>query len=837
MRVLPLLFLIISSLFAEINIELKKGWQLIGVATTLEDMSAFNNKNVEIVWGFDGESQSWKGYSPDKEIDQKLIEKEITQLSSLEPWQAVWVFSKEDWLLHVKESTQPIEAKNDLITLYKGWNLIQIPQDSVVSDKFFGDALLWQYNTDSQWLSSDETLNFPSIDTITVGEGLWVKSETTRDIKVDEELAKLSTFDDEASMLSYIRTMLELKSYQYYGIEYSGIETLPSKPDSSADENKDATSTNLQEVGVDESDILKNDGKHIFSVDNTNAKIIITSFEKIATQDYKPLFKIDMKDKNVVAMYLQENRLSVISHKSYNYIYDKPVDDAVIPPAVVSVKQRLVPYYENASQYFTLDMFDVSDVSAIKNIGSYDIDGSYEESRLIDGKLFLISQFYPNIEYVYLKVYEETVCTELNREETYANCTGSTMICEDGKDCKVVQECNYGEDYQAWNDNLCYQYNYDTKGAWKYDYDNPIIKSENLIPSISDGKSSQPLVRPSKFYAPNKLDQRANITSISRFDIETASAEETLSFLGDTHTYYASMSSLYLVSSKYPYYYSYDYSKTQQTIYKFSLGDTFAYKGRGKVDGTMLNQFSMSEKDEYLRVATTVGQAWWNAETMNSVYTLKENGEKLEIKGALKGLGKKGETIKAVRFMGDRGFVVTFKQTDPLYTLDMSDPLNPTKLGELSIPGFSSYLHVIDENRLLSIGRDADEKGRALALQVSLFNISDFANPKLADKITIGDASLHSTTQSEAEYNHKAFVYRESDKIFGFPFTDYTSGSYRENFGVYQVDDMNIKKLHTLTTSTKNTWGSSARGLIFNDSNKIYGALFKGSNIMSEIVK
>jgi uncharacterized secreted protein with C-terminal beta-propeller domain len=245
----------------------------------------------------------------------------------------------------------------------------------------------------------------------------------------------------------------------------------------------------------------------------------------------------------------------------------------------------------------------------------------------------------------------------------------------------------------------------------------------------------------------------------------------------------------------------------------------------------------MSEKDDYLRVATTQGQAWWNAETVNSVYTLKESNENLEIKGTLSGLGKAGETIKAVRFMGDRGFVVTFRQTDPLYTLDMSDPLNPTVAGELSIPGFSEYLHVIDENRLLAIGRDADESGRALALQVSLFDISDFTNPKLSDKIKIGEDALHSSTHSEAEYNHKAFAYRESDLMFGFPYTNYLQSGYSENFGVYQVDGMNIKTVDTLSSTTQKDWGNSARGLIYNFDGSTKAALFKGSNILSKTIK
>ncbi|MEA3523445.1 MAG: beta-propeller domain-containing protein [Campylobacterota bacterium] len=841
MRIFLLSLLFLNFLYAEVTIEFKQGWQLVGVPSELKDMSLFDNDNVEIIWGFDGESQSWKGYSPDSDLEQKMIEKEIPFLSQLEPWQAIWIFSKQTWSLHVKDSSVPTEVKNNAIMLYEGWNLIEIPQQSVVSDSFFGDALVWKYGTNSEWRVNDDSLDFPSIETISVSEGLWVKSKTTREIKVDEELSALHTFKTEASMLSYIRTMVKLNNYGYY---YGPVVPV-FMPETSGTPNDDfsggatedlkgATTTNLQEDGVDEGDILKNDGTHIFSVDNSAQKIIVTSFDKIASQEYKPLYEIDMKDKNIVEMYLENSRLSVISSKAY--IYDKPTDFD-IPPAVMNASsQRMIAPYYDITQEFILDIFDVSDISAITSLSSYTIDGNYNSSRLIDGKLFLISQFYPRVDYEYPKVYVETPCSNLDRNEIYGNCMGE-MVCNEGEECKITQECSYGSDYEAWTKNECYQYDYDEKGAWKYDYDNPIVKSENLIPHITSDTEVASLVTPSKFYAPNKLDQRANITSISRFDTQSTLRDESISFIGNTHTYYASLNSLYLVSSQYPYYYDFSHSKMQEMIYKFSLGETMAYKGRGSVAGTVLNQFSMSEKDEYLRIATTIGNSWSNEGTNNSVFTLKERDEKLEIQGTLSGLGKEGETIKAVRFMGNRGFVVTFKQTDPLYTLDMSDPLNPTKVGELSIPGFSSYLHVIDENRVLSIGRDADATGRALALQVSLFDISDFANPQLANKIKIGDDSLHSSTRSEAEHNHKAFIYRASDMIFGFPFTDYSSGIYTESLGVYQVDGMNINKLHTLTTSTPNNWGNSARGLIFNDNDKVHAALFKGSNIMSDIVK
>ncbi len=821
MRILLPFFLFINFLFAQTDIEFKKGWQLVGIASYLEDMSLFNNKNVEILWSFDAQTQSWRGFSPDENIEQKMIKKDILPLNSLEAWQGIWVFSNASWVLHVSEKTTPTQARNNTIKLYEGWNLIQIPQKAVVSETFFGDALVWKYNSDNEWLVNDDILNFPSLNTISQSEGLWVKSKTTKEIKIDEQLAALSTFENEESMLSYIREMLKLNTYRYY--EYTddiAINTDLSAQETPTQASKDATTTNLQEEGVDESDILKHDGTYIYSVDNSAKKIIISSFDKIVQKDYKALQEIDMQGRDVVAMYLQNNRLSVVSNIQKYYIYN----DAKAP-------QKILPPYGNSEEQFVLDIYDVSDIDSITLLSTFTIDGNYQNSRLIDGKLFIISQFYPNIEYEYLKVYTDTVCTQLNKEEIYENCSATMSSDTDGK---MVSEyiCNTGDDWQEWKDNSCYQYNYDDIGAWKYDYDNPIIASENLIPNIIHDKDTYSLVTPSKFYAPNKLDQKANITTISSFNTDLAQYKESISFLGDTQISYASSNSLYLVSNQYPYYYDFSHFNVQQMIYKFSLSNTMEYEGRGVVEGAMLNQFSMSEKDNYLRVATTVGNSWSESGTQNSVFTLKQNDKNLEVVSTLSGLGKENETIKAVRFMGNRAFIVTFEQTDPLYTLDFTNPLDPKKVGELSIPGFSQYLHVIDEDRILSIGRDTDESGRSKALQISLFDISDFSNPKLADKITIGSSS----TYSEALYNHKAFTYRSSDKIFGIPYTDYKN-KYTESFGFYQIDAMKINILKTISETTSSNWGNSARGLIFTQDDSVYGALFKGSNIMSEIIK
>ncbi len=831
--VLTMVFLAI--VFANTTIELKKGWQLVGVPMALSDMSVFDNKDVEIVWGFDGATQAWSGYSPDVNISQKIQENSLALLQTLEPWQAVWVFSSNNWKLTLDTSNVSTVARNSEIKLYKGWNLVEVPQQSVVSEGFFDDAVVWKYSKNQQWKVNEPALNFPSIDAITASEGLWVKSETTRTIDIGKTLSKLHTFRDKSSMLAYIRKMLQMQSYYPYVIldtpeldASDGNDALQSGSVSSNPESTtNATGTNLQEAGVDESDILKHDGVHLFSADNTKGRIVVTSFEKLTAQDYVPLTQIDMNGSNIAAMYLHNDRLAVLSNTAYYYIND--VNDAAETAMGTSI-------VSNSNERFRLDIFDVSDIQNIGTVASYELDGNYRDSRLIEGRLFLISQFTPHITNEYPKLYVDTVCTTL-RPTDGLECSSSNDTVVSDKPTSALQalttDCNY--DVKAWNSNRCYEYQYDEQGAWKYDYDHPSVISEKLIPSMKINGRSRALVTPSKFYAPYKLDQRAGITSISSILMSDGSYGESVSFLGNTSNYYASTEALYLVSGEYPMFFDYVHAKEQQMIYKFALGSAITYEGRGFVEGRMLNQFSMSEYNDYLRVATTVGASWWSTETTNSVYTLKSVNEALQVEGTLSGLGKAGETIHAVRFMGDRGFVVTFKQTDPLYTLDLSDPAKPTKIGALSIPGLSRYLHVVDENRILSIGRNADASGRQQELQVQLFDISDFANPRLADKIQIGSKGSY----SEAEYNHKAFAYRKSDLMFGLPYQNYTEGVYKnssENFGIYQIEGMQINALHTLT-SPNQEWGNAGRGVIFDADGHTYGALIKGAHMICDTVQ
>ncbi|WP_127499120.1 beta-propeller domain-containing protein [Actinoplanes solisilvae] len=197
-------------------------------------------------------------------------------------------------------------------------------------------------------------------------------------------------------------------------------------------------------------------------------------------------------------------------------------------------------------------------------------------------------------------------------------------------------------------------------------------------------------------------------------------------------------------------------------IYKFSLPPVGkpAYVASGKIPGRLLNQYSMSEWDGHLRVATT---SWKN--DASAVRVLREKDGKLVEVGAAEGLGK-GERIYSVRFLGPRGYVVTFRQTDPLYSLDLANPARPRVTGELKITGYSAHLQPVGENRLVGIGQEATSTGAPTGLQVSLFDVSDPAAPKRLDQHLVKGG------QSEAEADPHALLWWPSAGLLVLPLAD-----------------------------------------------------------------
>jgi len=200
-----------------------------------------------------------------------------------------------------------------------------------------------------------------------------------------------------------------------------------------------------------------------------------------------------------------------------------------------------------------------------------------------------------------------------------------------------------------------------------------------------------------------------------------------------------------------------DESGTRTTIYKLAVDElSMEPVARGEVKGWLLNQFSMDESAGNLRVATTTG---WGSESLNSVYVL---GANLTIVGVLTDLAP-SESIYAARFIGDILYLVTFRQIDPLFVIDLRDPTNPKVLGELVMPGFSTYLHPVDETHVLGIGQEN------WSVKISLFDVSDPMNPVEQSKFV-----LETTSYSLAGWDHKAVLFDLSKELLVIPVESYT---------------------------------------------------------------
>lgn len=240
------------------------------------------------------------------------------------------------------------------------------------------------------------------------------------------------------------------------------------------------------------------------------------------------------------------------------------------------------------------------------------------------------------------------------------------------------------------------------------------------------------------------------------FDVAGAPSG-TVGVLGGGSTVYSSQSRMYVATTRWhdPADATQDRTSDVTTaVHAFSIdaAEPTRYVASGEVDGTLLSQFSLDEHEGNLRVVVTDTDA--NGTTETRLVVLAEQGDLLEQIGAVGGLGV-GERLYSVRLMGDIGFAVTFRQIDPFYVLDLRDPTAPTIAGELKLPGMSTYLHPLGDlaetGLVVGVGQDATETGMTTGLKVSVFDVSDPANPTEAGKWVMPGGS------SVAEYDHRAF--------------------------------------------------------------------------------
>jgi len=304
---------------------------------------------------------------------------------------------------------------------------------------------------------------------------------------------------------------------------------------------------------------------------------------------------------------------------------------------------------------------------------------------------------------------------------------------------------------------------------------------ENWVPSYvyesKEGNVTQgQLVDCKQVSHPSKF---SGFTSLSVLDVELTSDMKppaATSVLTDGETVYASPENLYISTTDYPEIVPFPEENSQNiekeyltSIHQFTMkpGEKTEYKASIEVKGHLLNQFAMSEHAGNLRVATTLGAPWGFDESNESVVTVIEiSDEGLTEVGQVGGMGK-GERIFAVRFVGNLGYVVTFRQTDPFYTLDLTDPKTPKVRGELKITGYSGYLHPIEENLILGIGQEATEEGATTGTKAALYDVEDLDNPKVITTWSPGSG------RSSAEWDHHAFLWWPPEGIAVLPIRDW----------------------------------------------------------------
>lgn len=282
------------------------------------------------------------------------------------------------------------------------------------------------------------------------------------------------------------------------------------------------------------------------------------------------------------------------------------------------------------------------------------------------------------------------------------------------------------------------------------------------------------------YYFPDSED--TSYLNIAGFNINNNEEANVQTYLGAGTDIYASEDNLYITRVKYEYkdsklYGYYNNHDVNTYIYKFKLENSKpTYVEAGSVPGAVLNQFSMDEKDGYFRIATTDSKNWNSETDTNNLYVLDEN---MKTVGKIEGLAK-GEKIYSVRFIGNRAYMVTFVETDPLFVIDLSEPTNPTVLGELKIPGYSKYLHPYDETHIIGFGENTktNEHGGVVTdgMKMALFDVSNPVKPKELYSIDIGDRG----TYSEILNNHKALLFSKEKNIIAFPI------SISEEIGKYK---------------------------------------------------
>lgn len=489
----------------------------------------------------------------------------------------------------------------------------------------------------------------------------------------------------------------------------------------------DYSETNTQEAGVDEPDMVKTDGEFIY-MSQDNMLRIVSSWPVEDTQEVGRLGLSGSSSK----MFLHGDRILAYSTE----------------------------YTDREGRWTAqtvVDVIDVSDRSNPQMMSTKSIDGQFVSARRVGGDVYTVTQ--QNL----------TLPTE-----AYSS---------------IWDAYDEADAYVAWDASPLAK---ETSRRTIQKKIRPLIQSaiqgipaNKLLPQVTSEDGTTETIAGCTDILHSAEVSEPGVTLVTHIDLDNdrieVSGDATAVMAGST-TVYASQRSLYVAQSSAGWWDGFSSVDRVTRLHRFTLaGPATEYTASGQVDGFLHNQFSMSEHEGLLRIATTNQDWWWGTgsddeDEGNNIFVLDAESPQMPIIGELRGLAP-GERIYATRFQADRAFMVTFVQIDPLFTIDLSQPTHPTAVGELKIPGYSAYLQAIGEDHVLGVGMDGDWDGGLTGVAVSLFDVSDFSDPKQQDQISMD----FDHTSSEALWNHHAILVHNNTvavPVYGYNWrSDYESAS------------------------------------------------------------
>lgn len=521
--------------------------------------------------------------------------------------------------------------------------------------------------------------------------------------------------------------------------------------DTAAPTDTDFSQTTIQEQGVDEPDVVKTDGTYMYIINGGTLRIVrVSPAEQLAE-----LATVQLAGSGR-DIFLHDNKVVALTETGFFFggggfveggfpilgdVFDEAVSDVDIavstadePPepsidtdvADIGIVEPVLPPVSSGPTTF-VTIIDISTPESPTILSTTGFEGSPSASRMIDGVLHLVVSNFQNYFFDILPRF------------------GAPEV------------------------------------------DTPPVESEEILPTFSrmnaDGEvTTGTALTWRELYRPTDPDGYGVVTLVS-LDVDDDAAFTAVGIVAEPGLVYASLNAMYLTDTEFN---AFGDSRETTDIYKFAfVGRGAVPVATGSVPGRILNQYSMGEFAAHLRVATTTfSGGTFRFQPGNNVYALAQTDDELTVVGSVENIAP-GETIQSARFIGDRGFVVTFRQIDPFFTLDLADPTNLRVIGELKVPGFSTLIIPMDENHLLTVGQYIPENDPFFTrgVQLSIFDVTKFDEPRLSANVILG---ADTGASSEALFNPKAFTYFAEKGLVALPISIF-EGFFFNDIGLIGV--------------------------------------------------